>query len=66
VQGLAQTYGAKRLEAACGRANRFGRVGLRRLGAILEHRLDQTPLPTEALPVAIESHDNLRGSHYYG
>ena len=66
VQGLAQTYGAKRLEAACGRANRFGMVGLRRLRAILEHRLDQTSLPTEPLPVAIESHDNLRGSHYYG
>jgi transposase len=65
LQRLAQRYDASRLEAACRRANAFGRVGLRRLRTILETQLDQAPLPEAVPPSPVTQHPNVRGSQYY-
>ncbi|MEL7314851.1 MAG: IS21 family transposase, partial [Cyanobacteria bacterium J06559_3] len=48
VQSLATRYGAKRLEAACKRANVLGMSGYKRLKAILKHHRDKTPVLIEA------------------
>lgn len=65
LQSLGQKYGFERLEAACRRANNYEMVGLRRLRAILAHRLDQAEAeePTNLAPLV--SHDNVRGAQYY-
>lgn len=67
LQSLAGKYGSLRLEAACRRADCFGMVGLRRLRAILQHQLDNDPLPTASTLSAppVPAHDNVRGAQYY-
>ncbi|MEL6139646.1 MAG: IS21 family transposase [Cyanobacteria bacterium J06628_6] len=65
VQRLATTYGPKRLELACHRANTFGMTGLRRLKAILKSHLDEVPIVPDASEATVINHDNLRGQQYY-
>jgi transposase len=65
LQRLAQSYGHQRFEAACGYANQFALVGLKRLRSVLENRLEPStapsPLPLAPLPL----HENVRGPAYY-
>lgn len=65
MQRLARQYGARRMEAACRRANGVGMVGLSRVRSILVSQLDELPVeePSPSLP-PIE-HGNLRGATYY-
>lgn len=65
VKRLANQYGARRLEAACKRANAFAMVGLRRIRSILETQLEEAPLPSEQPTTVPLEHDNLRGAAYY-
>lgn len=65
LQRLATTYGPKRLEFACHRANTFGMTGLRRLKAILKSHLDEIPIAPNGTDETVVSHDNLRGQQYY-
>ena len=64
---LGKRYGNARLEAASGHALTLGARSYRTLASMLEHGLDQLPLPgatTDATsPPA--SHENLRGPDYY-
>lgn len=63
--GLAKTYGALRLEAACRRALRLESYAYKSVASILKHDLDQAPLPeTQADPTPLV-HANIRGSAYY-
>ena len=61
---LGRTYGAERLEAACGRALRFGTASYRSVYAILARGLDQGAEP-EISPAALPFHENIRGGEYY-
>ena len=65
IQRLATTYGPKRLEFACRRANAFGMSGLRRLKAILKSHLDEVPIVADEPDSSVIDHDNLRGQTYY-
>ena len=65
IQRLATTYGPKRLESACRRANAFGMSGLRRLKAMLKSHLDEVPIVTDESDSSVINHDNLRGQTYY-
>lgn len=65
VQSLSSRYGPQRLEAACGRANAFGLVGLRRLKAILQTQLDLMPLPVEPVRPPTATHECVRGPVYF-
>jgi len=65
LQRLATSYGTKRLELACHRANTFGMTGLRRLKAILKSHLDEVPISVESPEAAVVNHENLRGQQYY-
>lgn len=61
---LFQSYGANRVEAACGRALVINAISYHSVKSILKTGLDQALLPeiTAALPI---QHENLRGSTYY-
>lgn len=66
IARLADKHGAQRLEAAAGRALFFGMDSLKQLASILDHRLEEQPLPACAEPARPALlHDNLRGAHYY-
>lgn len=65
IQRLVRRYDPTRLEAACGRANALGLVGLRRLRNILEAQLETAPLPEPAPLSEVSQHANVRGSQYY-
>jgi transposase len=65
IQRLVGRYDPTRLEAACGRANALGLVGLRRLRNILEAQLETAPLPELPPPSEVSQHANVRGSQYY-
>lgn len=62
---LAQVHGAERLERASHRALRTGARSYRSLQAILNHRLEETPLPEPATRAVPLHHANLRGASYY-
>ena len=63
---LGRNYGPERLEAACGRAVRFGTCSYRSVQAILARGLDQQPQDqTEAGQTALPFHENIRGGEYY-
>jgi transposase len=63
---LGRRYGDQRLEAACGRALRFGTASYRSVHAILARGLDQqAPDEAEAGPAALPLHENIRGGQYY-
>lgn len=65
IQRLVGRYDPTRVEAACGRANALGLVGLRRIRNILETRLETAPLPDPAPQSEVSQHANVRGSQYY-
>jgi transposase len=60
VLRLARDFTPEALEAACMQALRINSVSYRAVRTLIEN-----PPPTEPLPLPIESHDNLRGAHYY-
>jgi len=61
---LGKGAGEQRLEAACGRALRFGACSYQSIKSILESGLDrQAEEPELALPTA--AHENVRGHGYY-
>jgi transposase len=62
---LGQSYGEKRLEAACQRALLIGAYSYKSLDSILRNGLDrQTTDPQQDLTLDVE-HDDIRGAHYY-
>ena len=65
LQSLATRYGAERLEAACKRANILHLSGYKRLKAILQHQLENTPVLIEAPSSPPIDHDHVRGAAYY-
>jgi transposase len=66
---LGKRYGEARLEAACARAVAAGARSYRHVDSILRHGLDRAPLPPTAdepaRPTSTETHENVRGPHYY-
>ncbi|MGH9028198.1 MAG: IS21 family transposase [Acidimicrobiales bacterium] len=62
---LGERYGRERLEAAAARALKLRSYSYRSVASILEHRLDEQPLPeVEAIPPH-PRHRNVRGANYY-
>ncbi len=64
VLRLAESYGAKRLEAACRRALPAGIRSYKGVKNILHAKLDRVELE-EPSPVVPKFHDNVRGQSYY-
>jgi transposase len=63
---LAKKYGDARVEAASARALFAGARSYRHVLTILQHNLDQQPLPTPEAPAAAgKAHENVRGRDYY-
>jgi transposase len=64
---LAKGYGSERMEAACRRALAMDTCTYKSIKSILQHKLDQQPLPEpdEALTSPVSEHDNIRGEAYY-
>jgi transposase len=63
---LEKTYGAARVNAACGRARLVQARSYRHVESILKHGLDRQPLLLEpAADRAPLVHDNIRGPRYY-
>jgi hypothetical protein len=65
LQRLVQQYGAKKVEAACHRANVFAMVGLRRLRSILSSHLETEIETPDLVSLPTVNHDNVRGAEYY-
>jgi transposase len=65
IMRLGKSYGADRLENACGRALALGALGYRSVESILKNGLDRRPLPGATPPAPVLEHNNLRGSQYY-
>lgn len=62
---LAKSYGAERLEAACGRALALGALSYRSLESILRRGLDRQPPPARPDATPAIAHQNVRGPKYY-
>jgi transposase len=63
---LAKKYDEARVEAACKRALFAGARSYRHVLTILQHNLDQQPLPVAEAPAAAgATHENVRGPGYY-
>jgi transposase len=63
---LADQYSTARLEAAAHRALQAGACRYKSVESILEHSLDQQPLPSEPpTPPLAPPHDNIRGAEYF-
>lgn len=67
---LSRSYDADRLDKACERALLIGSCDVRSVKSILRQGLDQLDLPleessTEQETLNTQSHDNIRGPHYY-
>lgn len=63
---LSKSYGEARLEAACRRALVIGAGSYKSVHSILQHGLDQQPLPVQAPAEAAPiEHPNIRGAQYY-
>lgn len=62
---LGKRYGEARLEAACARALQARARSYRHVESILQHGLDQAPLPEPAPATSGASHENVRGRDYY-
>jgi transposase len=62
---LGQAHGAERLEAACARALHIRAFSYKSIASILQHRLDQQPLPEHETDRETIVHANLRGADYY-
>lgn len=65
IQRLGKEYGAQRLEAACARALALNAPRYTNVKSILEHGLDQQPLPQSQPAQPPVQHDNVRGPEYY-
>jgi transposase len=65
IMRLGKHYGDGRLEAAGRRAIRIGACSYKSLESILQHDLDQQPLPGQPAAVPVITHDNIRGAQYY-
>ncbi len=61
---LGEEYGNNRLENACKRSLAGYKVTYTIVKNILEHNLDQAPLPEDPV-VSIPDHDNIRGADAY-
>jgi transposase len=64
LQSLGRRFGAERLEAACGRAERLASPCYKTVKNILINRLESLPLEEEA-PAAMPNHEHVRGASYY-
>jgi transposase len=62
---LGKDHGAERLEAACTRALHIRAFSYKSIASILQHRLDQQPLPATEPDRETIVHANLRGPEYY-
>lgn len=62
---LAKRFGNTRLEKACERAWQLGAKTRRSVDSILNHNLEEAPLPNEKLTSPVIYHENLRGKKYY-
>jgi transposase len=63
---LARRYGEARLEKACERAWLLGARTRKSVASILEHSMENQPLPEQSVnPSPPIMHDNLRGKQYY-
>jgi len=63
---LAKKYGNERVERASTRALFAGARSYRHVKTILQHNLDDVPLPEPERPAtAGATHENVRGPHYY-
>jgi len=62
ILGLGKRFGAERLDAACARALALGTRSYSSVAAILKHRQDSKPAPTEPPSLL---HENIRGPGYY-
>jgi transposase len=62
---LGKGVGEVRLEAACGRALRFGTCSYRSIKSILETGLDRQETMEPELPLNSPAHENVRGQNYY-
>jgi len=60
---LEKSYGAARVEAACGKALALGSLTLRNVKDMLARGLESVP-PREELP-PLPDHGNVRGGTYY-
>jgi transposase len=66
VMRLAETYGQARLEAACRRALFIRSYSYKSVKSILQHGLDEQPLPEPVSSKATRAdHANIRGASYY-
>lgn len=62
ILGLGKRFGSERLDAACARALALGTRSHSSVAAILKHRQDSKPAPTEPPSLL---HENIRGPGYY-
>ncbi|HKY41409.1 MAG TPA: IS21 family transposase [Polyangiaceae bacterium] len=63
---LSKKYDGARVEAACKRALFAGARSYRHVLTILQHNLDQQPLPAAEVPAGTgATHENVRGPGYY-
>ncbi len=60
-----RTYGQERLEAACQQAQTLGAYAYKSVASILQHGLDQHPLPPDRASPPLIRHENIRGPQYY-
>jgi transposase len=62
---LGRRYGARRLEAACERAEQLRSYSYRTVKNILASAQDRLPFDAEPSNAATPTHDNIRGPEYY-
>src|SRR5579864_9089790 len=62
---LGGKHTTERLEAAAARALHFGAYSLHSIQSILDHHLENQPLPVADTPPAAILHDNIRGAAYF-
>jgi len=65
ILSLGKRFGKDRLEAACERALFIRGVSYTSIKSILQNNLDQKPLPKQQELFTV-THDNIRGTDYYG
>ena len=63
---LSKKYTAERLEVACAKARSTHRVNYQILSNILKNNMDQMEPDLQGKLFTIQTHENIRGSDYYG
>ncbi len=66
VLRLSKKYGPQRLEAACMKARTTHRINYQILSNILKNNMDQLEPDPQRKLFSIQTHENIRGSDYYG